>query len=1299
MENENKTPETQPVKKHVIWKICKYFAIFLLLLIVTICGGFYWVTQTGSGQKWLLNTANGFLKPEQGKEGLQFILTSLSGSLPFNFHFGLEAHDAAGLWLSAPDNSFNLNWRQLPGKIHIQELKIANADLSRLPMLPDEKKEEVPEKPFTIKDFQDLLQSVGNFLYEKHWWLPDLVIEGTGLENFILPANLLQEIKNDQQRPVLTSLFNLNFINQEANLNGSIRLAPAGELPLKLPSLTLKTAQIDLAASIKPDAAAQKLDTKTTVYINVDNPELALPDFPSNLLGQNIDLNINIEGMAVTNPQKPSLSLSIQGPELKAGSIAMEGGLAWESGAGWANTELDGSQKTRLNIEYNPPDSSWLNENPSSPLAMLPNPVKLAFRANGELPDTDMVLDLATNGITVAKKDITDIHLLLKGLNLVIPLNENAIGKLLDEHHLNLDLEAIAENIPVKFQTMLFFKGMGSHASGISAMDEIKEWLVGLRQLSVEAGGIQGKGDVACGLIPSHNPVINGKFAFNVENWNTINKFLPDMSLAGKLDLHLDLASATPGSTVPNHGTGLRLPEKAEGRQNATVQLSIPDLTITMGQDNYSIANLKSAIKVEDIFGKMNFDTSLEAGSIRGLGMGMAANMKVSGQLDGPINASLRSSGSINSKLDAIWSPGEANVRNLDIEMNLPPALSPSGKSGRLAIHSRQPIHLAYGPKGINVQGLNIDITPSGNLKAHARLAQDQLDCKIQLDNLNFKPWQALVKQLPTGSANLSATLNGTPKKPSGNFQLNVNKVVIPGAALPPVSLAMKGSIENRGAASALRLALNLDPATLKTLGGTVGNLSASLPLVFGTDGMPKPDMNGSLSAKVRWDGALGPLWNLVPIADMRLNGRVNINIDADGKLNAPKVRGGVAVSHARFEEVALGVLLTDINMKVNLTDHIPGEKAAAGNSAFKLPGGAELNFSASDGRGGTIKIGGHAGLMGNDLNITTKIDHLKPLRRRDIHIELSGDASVKGKASAPIIVGEIIVNQGEVLLNNLEITGSVTTLPITEPGSKPRESKISASTTPGKPKGQGSLNVRVRMLPRFTVEGRGLTSIWQANLLIQGTPEDPRITGEINSVKGNFDFLGKNFALTKGVVFFGGGLVSNPLLDIDLTNETPDLTAHLLITGPVSKIKLSMTSDPSLPRDEILSRVLFGRSVGDLSRMEALQLAGAVAQLAGFGGGSGILGMAKKALGVDVLRLGTTSSNAAGEPGDQTAGGTTIEMGKYITDMIYMGVQQGMQPDSTAFIIQLELTPRTNLEIRTEQNNTWGGLQWKYNY
>ena len=355
------------------------------------------------------------------------------------------------------------------------------------------------------------------------------------------------------------------------------------------------------------------------------------------------------------------------------------------------------------------------------------------------------------------------------------------------------------------------------------------------------------------------------------------------------------------------------------------------------------------------------------------------------------------------------------------------------------------------------------------------------------------------------------------------------------------------------------------------------------------------------------------------------------------------------------------------------------------------------LELSAADGLGGSLRLTGGGGLDGRNLDLRAVLDHVRPLRRRDLRINLSGQAQVTGSATAPDVRGEIVINQGALLLNNLAVGSSITTLPI-------QEAATVADAAPAAPaaaaEGQGSLNLRIRAPGRFIVEGHGLTSEWQANLLVSGSPAAPMITGELRAVKGNFDFLTKNFALTRGVITFGGGSLSNPLLDIVMTNETPDLTAHITISGTVSKMKLSLSSEPSLPKHEILSRIRFGRCANELSRLEALQLAGAVAQLAGFGsGGGGMLDFTRKALGVDVLRLGTSSTGAAGEPGDQTAGGTTLEMGKYIGDLIYVGVEQGMKPDSTAFIIQLELTPRINLELRTEQQDTWGGVRWKYNY
>ena len=78
-----------------------------------------------------------------------------------------------------------------------------------------------------------------------------------------------------------------------------------------------------------------------------------------------------------------------------------------------------------------------------------------------------------------------------------------------------------------------------------------------------------------------------------------------------------------------------------------------------------------------------------------------------------------------------------------------------------------------------------------------------------------------------------------------------------------------------------------------------------------------------------------------------------------------------------------------------------------------------------------------------------------------------------------------------------------------------------------------------------------------------------------------------------------------------------------------------------SLPQDEIVSRILFGNSVGQLSALQAVQLAASLNTLRGSGGGLNPLGKLRQVAGIDRLRiLGA----------DDTSGrGTALAAGKYI--------------------------------------------------
>src|SRR3546814_2350408 len=69
-------------------------------------------------------------------------------------------------------------------------------------------------------------------------------------------------------------------------------------------------------------------------------------------------------------------------------------------------------------------------------------------------------------------------------------------------------------------------------------------------------------------------------------------------------------------------------------------------------------------------------------------------------------------------------------------------------------------------------------------------------------------------------------------------------------------------------------------------------------------------------------------------------------------------------------------------------------------------------------------------------------------------------------------------------------------------------------------------------------------------------------------------------------------GAETDPALDVTAEHQGSDLTVTARLSGPLSQPKLDLSSVPPVPRDEIVSRVLFNKSAAQLSAAEAAQLA-----------------------------------------------------------------------------------------------------------
>ena len=140
------------------------------------------------------------------------------------------------------------------------------------------------------------------------------------------------------------------------------------------------------------------------------------------------------------------------------------------------------------------------------------------------------------------------------------------------------------------------------------------------------------------------------------------------------------------------------------------------------------------------------------------------------------------------------------------------------------------------------------------------------------------------------------------------------------------------------------------------------------------------------------------------------------------------------------------------------------------------------------------------------------------------------------------------------------------------------------------------------------------------------------------------------------------------------------------LMTGPANQPSFQISSQPSLPEDEILSRVLFQRPSGSLSAFQAIELTNAVATLSGNGDAFERL---RRTLGVDSLDLSTSAT-----------GGALVGATRAINDRISVGVTTGARPQDNGVNVDLDVTRHLRLQAGVDASGGSSagiGAEWEY--
>ncbi|MFA8384936.1 MAG: translocation/assembly module TamB domain-containing protein [Pelagibaca sp.] len=401
-------------------------------------------------------------------------------------------------------------------------------------------------------------------------------------------------------------------------------------------------------------------------------------------------------------------------------------------------------------------------------------------------------------------------------------------------------------------------------------------------------------------------------------------------------------------------------------------------------------------------------------------------------------------------------------------------------------------------------------------------------------------------------------------------------------------------------------------------------------------------------------------------IAPRRLNGQAALDLRVSGPLALSSVSGTITPQGAEFSAPTLGIVLSPITGQIQLVN-----------------GAAQIGLSAQGNQGGSVDVNGRLGLSTFDAALTATLNQFG-VRDPDLYdTSLDGAVALNGPIGRNLLVsGDLRLNETEIQVPSTGVTALGTIPPIDHLGAtrpvmrtldragiqNAEDTLVQESRGPSSTR----LDLTLTAPGQVFVRGRGLDAELAGQLRLTGPTSDIIPQGGFELVRGRLDILNQRFTLNEGRIQLSGSF--NPVLRFVAETESNGITVRVILEGPASTPEISFSSSPELPEDEVLAQLLFGRNLSSLSALQALELASAVATLAGRGG-IGLLSNLRDSFGLDDLDVTQTEE-----------GGTAVRAGKYISDNVYSDVvvESGGRAE-----INLNLDVTSEITARGSVDNT----------
>ncbi len=424
----------------------------------------------------------------------------------------------------------------------------------------------------------------------------------------------------------------------------------------------------------------------------------------------------------------------------------------------------------------------------------------------------------------------------------------------------------------------------------------------------------------------------------------------------------------------------------------------------------------------------------------------------------------------------------------------------------------------------------------------------------------------------------------------------------------------------------------------------------------------------------------LAVLQGFVP--NLRSSGRAELSARISGTESEPIISGNALLTDGRLRQFDFPHALENLNGIVTFNE-------------------SGIRFDGVTGRlgGGLVRFGGRVGLFGyklSEFDVTAVGEDLRLRFPEGMRSTVDANLAVQGRAESPTVSGTVLVKSASWsrgfdtstgLFSGLT-TGSDTPLPVIL-------GQVSDPTS--------SLRFDVRILAPSTVriENDQARIVASADLTLRGTVERPLLFGHADIDRGEVEFEGRRYLVTRGTLDFANPNRIQPFFDIEAETRVrvPSQTYRvtLRMAGTTERLQPEFSSDPPLASLDILTLLFSDRAPSGDVELAGLQrpnereqrLVEARATRALTGALSAEVGkVVEHTFGVDTFQITPLLSDPYQQSARLNVNPTArVTIGKRISDRIFLTYARTLSSSTRDEIILLEFDESDTLSWVLSQN------------